>query len=170
MSANGRGAGPVPGPSLRATVLVVAGLAALIAAAVVAGWYLTNAWLRPGEQVARRLPPEPRLQRVPIADLTRLREREERLLTSYGWVDREAGVVRIPVERAMQLVAERGLDGAEGEDRAAAEAQRAGAITHLESEPIPTPEPPAAKGIAEQGPQDYPALGGPRPPEGVERP
>jgi hypothetical protein len=31
------------------------------------------------------------------------------LLEGYGWVDREAGVVRLPIERAMALVLERGL-------------------------------------------------------------
>jgi hypothetical protein len=31
------------------------------------------------------------------------------LLEGYGWVDREAGVVRVPIERAMELLLERGL-------------------------------------------------------------
>jgi len=56
-----------------------------------------------------RVPPEPRLQTNPREDLGNLRAREDRALTSYGWVDRNAGVVRIPIERAMQLVVERGL-------------------------------------------------------------
>lgn len=33
-------------------------------------------------------------------------EAQRRELDSYGWVDREAGLVRIPIERAMQLVEE----------------------------------------------------------------
>ena len=57
----------------------------------------------------RRLPPEPRLQTDPREDLTNMRQAEEQLLTSYGWVDRNAGVVRIPIEQAMKLTAERGL-------------------------------------------------------------
>ncbi len=28
---------------------------------------------------------------------------------SYGWVDQPAGVVRIPIDRAMELLAQRGL-------------------------------------------------------------
>jgi len=35
--------------------------------------------------------------------------KEEQTLNTYGWVDQKAGVVRIPIERAMQLIAERGL-------------------------------------------------------------
>jgi hypothetical protein len=34
---------------------------------------------------------------------------EEKTLHSYGWVDQRAGVVRIPIDRAMELVAQRGL-------------------------------------------------------------
>jgi len=56
-----------------------------------------------------RLPPEPRLQTDPRADLGALRDAEEHALTTYGWVDRKSGVVRIPIERAMKLTIERGL-------------------------------------------------------------
>ena len=55
------------------------------------------------------LPPTPRLQANPRGDLLELRETEDRLLTTYGWVDRNAGVVRIPIEQAMRLTVERGL-------------------------------------------------------------
>jgi hypothetical protein len=57
----------------------------------------------------QRLPPEPRLQTNPKQDLADLRTAEERTLTTYGWVDRNAGVVRIPIEQAMKLTIERGL-------------------------------------------------------------
>jgi hypothetical protein len=56
-----------------------------------------------------RLPPEPRFQTHPREDLRRLREQEDRILNSYGWVDQSAGVVRIPVRRAMELTVQRGL-------------------------------------------------------------
>jgi len=56
-----------------------------------------------------RLPPEPRLQTDPRGDLRALREQEERTLRSYQWVDKNAGVVRIPIERAMSLTVDRGL-------------------------------------------------------------
>ena len=64
----------------------------------------------PLAQVGRPvLPPEPRLQVQPREDLKALRRQEDAVLMSYGWVDRNAGVVRIPVDRAMQLTVERGL-------------------------------------------------------------
>jgi hypothetical protein len=66
----------------------------------------------PRQQVgvdARRLPPEPRLQPAPILDMRSQLEAEDRILNSYSWIDPDKGVVRIPVGRAMELLAERGL-------------------------------------------------------------
>ena len=53
--------------------------------------------------------PEPRLQVNPRTDLEQLKAHESDVLTTYGWVDREGGVVRIPIEHAMDLVSQRGL-------------------------------------------------------------
>lgn len=53
--------------------------------------------------------PEPRLESTERTEINDFRMREEKTLNSYGWVDEKAGTVRIPIERAMQLVAERGL-------------------------------------------------------------
>jgi hypothetical protein len=58
------------------------------------------------------LPPEPRLEVSPAQDRRQLRTAEEQVLHSYGWVNQPSGVVRIPIERAMQLIAERGLPAA----------------------------------------------------------
>jgi hypothetical protein len=57
----------------------------------------------------QREPPEPRLQTNPRQDLADMRAKEDEQLTSYGWVDRNAGVVRIPIDAAMKLTLERGL-------------------------------------------------------------
>ena len=53
---------------------------------------------------ARQEPPAPRLQERPRSDLAALRARETALLEGYGWVDRRAGRVRIPIARAMELL------------------------------------------------------------------
>jgi hypothetical protein len=66
------------------------------------------------ESYARELPPEPRLQTAPVQDLRQLRAAEDAVLNSYGWIDRKNGVVRIPIERAMELLARRGLPATEG--------------------------------------------------------
>lgn len=56
-----------------------------------------------------RLPAEPRLQTTPVRDLAAIREEEDRRLRSYGWVDQKQGIVHIPIEAAMRLIAQRGL-------------------------------------------------------------
>jgi hypothetical protein len=53
--------------------------------------------------------PQPRLERDERTELRDFRMREEQALDSYGWVDEKDGVVHIPIERAMQLMAQRGL-------------------------------------------------------------
>ena len=57
----------------------------------------------------RSLPPSPRLQVTPAVDLRDYLSAQQRLMNSYGWVDREAGIVRIPIDRAMELLLEKGL-------------------------------------------------------------
>lgn len=53
--------------------------------------------------------PQPRLIVKPGATLADLRAAEDAELNSYGWVDRNAGIARIPIDRAMQLLLQRGL-------------------------------------------------------------
>ena len=53
--------------------------------------------------------PQPQLQETELQDLKTMRAEEERVLHSYAWVDPEAHVVRIPIDRAIDLLAERGL-------------------------------------------------------------
>ena len=56
-----------------------------------------------------RLPPEPRLQTNPRQDLLDLRAAEDAVLHHYSWVDKNAGIVRIPIDEAMKLTVKRGL-------------------------------------------------------------
>jgi hypothetical protein len=62
----------------------------------------------PGGDPALRFP-TPVLQPDPVADLNKFRAANEERLNTYGWVNQQAGVVRIPISRAMDLVAQRGL-------------------------------------------------------------
>src|SRR3977135_1598470 len=54
-------------------------------------------------------PPAPQLQISPRMDLEQFRAAEEARLNSYGWVDRQNAVVRIPIDRAMDLISQQGL-------------------------------------------------------------
>lgn len=61
------------------------------------------------EQYAEKAFPDPRLETDERNQLNQVRTREDDLLESYGWVDENAGTVRIPIERAMDLLVQRGL-------------------------------------------------------------
>jgi hypothetical protein len=56
----------------------------------------------------RALPPEPRLQITAPLDLKHYRAEQEGILKGYSWVDQPAGTVRIPVDRAMDLLLQKG--------------------------------------------------------------
>jgi hypothetical protein len=53
--------------------------------------------------------PIPRLEQDERTQLNDIRMAEEQKLASYDWVDQKAGTLRIPIDRAMDLVAQRGL-------------------------------------------------------------
>jgi hypothetical protein len=56
-----------------------------------------------------RLPPAPRLQQFPRTELYQFRLDEQNLLDRYGWMNRDAGIIHIPIQEAMRLTLERGL-------------------------------------------------------------
>ncbi len=126
----------------------------------------------------RKLPPEPRLQGapgpdgpslLPLDDWRDYKQKVDHMAASYGWVDKSAGIARIPIERAKDLVAEKGLpllsDTAQRDFEAAQEVRRAAmaaessagrlirpATTPTPAVPAasaaPTPAAPAAQGAA----------------------
>jgi hypothetical protein len=61
-----------------------------------------------------RVPPEPRLQgapgsvKSPAEDIRRFREQEDQMLNSYGWIDQQRGIIRIPIEQAKKLIEQKG--------------------------------------------------------------
>ena len=71
------------------------------------------------EGVKRPLPPAPRLQTYPFDDVKAFRVEEAKLLDHYAWIDKNAGTVRIPVSRAIELLAAQGLPHREAPPAAA---------------------------------------------------
>ena len=62
----------------------------------------------------RQLPAGPQLQVNPRQDLLNFRAQQERELESYSWENKEDGTVRMPIERAMDLLLKKGLPVAPG--------------------------------------------------------
>jgi len=73
---------------------------------------------------SREPTPEPRLSVEPGKDLKILRSEEDAMLKSYGWIDQEKGIVRIPIDRAIEILAERGLPTRPAKNEPAAEANQ----------------------------------------------
>jgi hypothetical protein len=53
--------------------------------------------------------PAPQLETSERTELNKVRLREENTLSTYDYVDKDAGTVRIPIDRAMDLLIQRGL-------------------------------------------------------------
>jgi hypothetical protein len=53
--------------------------------------------------------PAPQLEVDERGQLNGIRLKEEETLSTYDWIDKSAGTVRIPIDRAMDLIAQRGL-------------------------------------------------------------
>ena len=81
---------------------------------VIAPFVLIGAFPRAVSDVSRALtvePPRPRLQTDPSEDLAKFLADEDRRLNTYYWVDKNKGIVHIPIEQAMHELAEEGIDG-----------------------------------------------------------
>lgn len=72
----------------------------------------------------KEFPPAPRVQEHPWEEYKVLHANEARILNSYGWMDQATGTVRIPIDRAIELTAERGLPVAQQGSEAPKKANR----------------------------------------------
>jgi len=101
------------------------GFAAITVAAFVITYFLVQFLARPDDappdhdtlSQPAQVVPGPHLQVDPHSDYRAYVTQEDSLLNSYGWVMREAGVVRVPVDSAMVLMLERGFPARETENR-----------------------------------------------------
>jgi hypothetical protein len=122
-------------------IIVKFGLWLAISAVVVsAGMYLLFAlFVKQSEETTaeyplavgqeHRLPAAPRLQQFPVTEYYEFRQHEEAVLQKYGWVNKETGIVRMPIAEAMKLAVERGLPARAPQPAAAADPSAAPAPT-----------------------------------------
>ncbi len=61
------------------------------------------------ETSVQQFPPAPRVEEHPAVEIQELHAKEDSLLSTYGWTDKAAGVVRIPIDRAIDLELQRGF-------------------------------------------------------------
>jgi hypothetical protein len=104
----------IPGIALTAAGLVVT---VALVYFLVSGifWYLADHPLSTpqpnpmAETDPQQFPPQPRIEVHPTIEVQELRSDEDKILSTYGWTDKEKGVVRVPIDRAMELQLERGF-------------------------------------------------------------
>ena len=104
--------------SPRGIALFAAGLAVMIVVSLVAVYALLEL-LRDGRREAAETPappatasapaPGPRLLVEPGRAFKAMREQEQTWLKSYGWIDQEKGIAHIPIDRAIEMLAQKGL-------------------------------------------------------------
>lgn len=99
---------------LRIIVYSLVGLTFLIALGIgisVACFRGLESWMKKGDKPlspvmqTKVVPPEPRLQVYPAADLETFQKEQQESLSGYAWIDPQAGIARIPIERAMEILA-----------------------------------------------------------------
>ena len=58
----------------------------------------------------QQIPPEPRVEEHPAEQLVTIRARENHVLTTFAWVDQKNGVVRVPINQAIDMLVKQGVE------------------------------------------------------------
>ena len=93
-----------------ATTIGFTVLACICLVALLAYYY---ALVGPGLYVPPRSFPAPALQTTPLSDLEKLQSAQAARIERYGWIDQSKGLLRIPIQRAMEIVAAKGATALE---------------------------------------------------------
>lgn len=98
------------GVDARRLLQVVAALSVVVAATVASmfAWHRFGTAQPTAPRIVEVVTGAPALQTDPASDRAAYDAQKARELNSSGWIDRPQGVVHVPIERAMQLLAERG--------------------------------------------------------------
>ncbi len=95
----------------RAIAVGIAGVIITVLALFIAHWLAPEATARPHLSRVPLAPREIGILEQPLFDLSArgndVRREQQRTLGSYGWIDRDAGIARIPIDRAIDLYLEK---------------------------------------------------------------
>ena len=134
-------------------------------------WFFNKTVAPPGSQSPfvgpRQLPPQPRLQATPVADLQNYLASERQRLESYG-SDPDTGAIHIPIDRAIDLLAERGLPSRKQPPEGAAPSAVQAPPSGLMSQPPGRQATGTSPGV-KPAPSPSPTVQGPRPERKEER-
>ena len=99
-------------PRLAGLVLGALAIVGAVVLAIVVAWLIVRGLAADETAEKPRQPPTivggPSLQAAPERDFPAFHAEKSKLIHEYGWVDRSRGIVRIPIEQAMALLARQG--------------------------------------------------------------
>jgi hypothetical protein len=134
---------------VRGLIIFAVSLAALTIVVELALTLMMHDFARADSQERALAPPElkddaglfpaPRLQADPSAELAKLKRDELDRLGSYGWVDERAQIAHIPIDRALDILVERGLP------KATSSATKESSAPEAKAAPGSSPQPPSSK-------------------------
>lgn len=96
------------GVAARPVLLIAVGFLAFVGVCLAAVFFYFNGEIGRRRLLQPKAFPAPQLQRAPLLDLDALQKAQRRQLAGYAWVDKDHGIVRVPIERAMQILASKG--------------------------------------------------------------
>jgi hypothetical protein len=91
-------------------ILLVAGVLVFLAVSIGSLWGIFVSAVPNRTPAPAQQPPQPRLLANPPAELDAILSAQRAKLSGYQWIDREKGIVSIPIDRAMQIIIARGID------------------------------------------------------------
>jgi hypothetical protein len=91
-------------------ILLIVGVFAVIGLSIGGLWGVFNYSVPDRVPLPAQMPPEPRLQSDPPAELSAALSQQRAQLEGYRWIDRGKQIVAIPIGRAMAIVVGRGSD------------------------------------------------------------
>jgi hypothetical protein len=92
-----------------AVLLVGAFLVCLLVVGIFRYFHTENKVAQTAKDWQQQIPPEPRVEEHPAEQLVTVRARENHVLSTYAWLDQKEGTVRIPIDKAIDKLAQQGL-------------------------------------------------------------
>ena len=92
-----------------AVLLIGAFLVCLLVVGIFRYFHSENKVAQTAKDWKQQIPAEPRVEEHPWEQLITVRAREDHVLSSYAWIDQKEGTVRIPIDQAIDKLAQQGL-------------------------------------------------------------
>jgi hypothetical protein len=90
-------------------LIIGAFLAALLAVGIFQFFKMTYHPDQAAKEAVPQIPPTPRIEEHPAEQLQSIHAREDHVLSTYALIDKDRGIVRIPIDKAIDMLAAKGV-------------------------------------------------------------